>query len=111
MAAARTYAVNTGSPLVYATVGNARFINSEGRDITVVNASVPFDDAPLVYTSLNTTGLASTEPYDADTEQSWGILQQINSGFPSYIPKILGNLVPCVKVSVSELLANADSSR
>lgn len=109
MAAARIYAVNTGAPLVLQQLVMRVLLIAKAM-ISLVNASVSSDDAPLVYTSLNTTGLASTEPYDADAEQSWGILQQINSGFPSYIPKVLGNLVSRVNVSVSEF-ANSDSSR
>ncbi|KGO38650.1 Carbon-nitrogen hydrolase [Penicillium expansum] len=105
VAAGRTYAVNTGAPLVFASVGNVRFIDSSGLDIKVVNASVSFEDVPLVYTSFNTTGLAETAPYDADAEQSWGILGQINAGFPSYIPNVLGKLVPHKNVSISGLLA------
>lgn len=104
VAAARTYAVNGGAPLAFATVGNARFISNEGLDITSVNASVSFDDVPLVYASFNTTGLVDTQPYDANAEQSWGVLQEINAGFPSYIPTVLGDLVPRNMVSISKLL-------
>lgn len=107
VAAARTYAVNTGAPLAFASVGNVRFIGSDGLDGKVVNASVSFEDVPLVYASFNTTGLAETAPYDADAEQSWGILGQINAGFPSYIPNVLGKLVPRKKISISKLLARA----
>ncbi|CAI7653336.1 hypothetical protein PCG10_001847 [Penicillium crustosum] len=107
VAAARTYAVNTGAPLAFASVGNVRFIGSDGLDGKVVNASVSFEDVPLVFASFNTTGLAETAPYDADAEQSWGILGQINAGFPSYIPNVLGKLVPRRKISISKLLARA----
>ncbi|KAJ5950276.1 uncharacterized protein N7479_008689 [Penicillium vulpinum] len=105
VASARTYAANAGAPFVFATVGNARFLDSDGLDIKVVDASVSFDDVPLVYASFNTTGLAGTEPYDADGEQSWGILEQMKSGFPSYIPNVLGKLVPRKKVYIPELLS------
>ncbi|KAK9475714.1 carbon-nitrogen hydrolase [Lipomyces japonicus] len=104
VAAARLFAVNTGAPLVYATVGNARFLDSQGLDITVVNASVPLDSVPLVYTSFNTTGLANTVPYTIDGEQSYGILQQINAGFPSFIPQVVGTFVQKNIVLLSDLL-------
>jgi hypothetical protein len=48
MAAARTYAVNAGAPFAFATVGNSRFLDSQGLDITVVKASASFDTVPLV---------------------------------------------------------------
>lgn len=104
VAAARTYAVNAQAPLAFASVGNARFITSGGLDINVVDASESFDKTPLVYTSFNTTGLADTVPYTTNGEQSWGILQQINAGFPSYIPKVMGDFVTRNMVKISDLL-------
>lgn len=104
IAVARTYAVNVQAPLAYASVGNARFISSGGLDINVVDVSESFDKTPLVYTSFNTKGLADTVPYTTNGEQSWGILQQINAGFPSYIPKVMGDFVAQNMVKVSDLL-------
>lgn len=103
VAAARTYAVNAQALLAFASVGNARFISSRGLDINVANASESFDKTPLVYASFNTTGLADTVPYTTNGEQSWGILQQINAGFPSYIPKVMGNFVTRHIVNVFDL--------
>lgn len=104
VAAARTYAVNAQAPLAYASVGNVRFITSGGLDIDVVDASESFDKTPLAYTSFNTTGLADTVPYTTNGEQSWGILQQINAGFPSYIPKVMGDFVARNMVKISDRL-------
>jgi hypothetical protein len=105
MAAARTYAVNAGAPFAFATVGNSRFLDSQGLDITVVKASASFDTVPLVYVSFDTASLAQTVPYATDGEQSWGILQLINAGFPSYILKVRGNYVQRHIVSTSKLIA------
>ncbi|KAJ5900154.1 hypothetical protein N7495_004898 [Penicillium taxi] len=107
-AAARMYAVNSGAPLVMASVGNSRFLSNEGLDLNLVKASVSFEDVPLVYSSFNTTGLASTSPYDADSEQSWGILGQIQEGFPSYIPKVVGDFVVRVYNPIASLLEAAN---
>lgn len=104
VAAARLYAVNAGAPLVYATVGNARFLDSQGLDLTVVNANVSMTETPLVYQSFNTTGLAETVPYTTNGEQSWGILEQIYDGFPSYIPRVEGTYVERELYSVEGLL-------
>ncbi|KAL3477424.1 aliphatic nitrilase-like protein [Aspergillus californicus] len=107
IAAARVYAVNSGAPVAMAAVGNVRFIGSDGLEITSVNASTSFDETPLVYTSFNTTGLAGTTPYTTDGEQSWGILQQIRAGFPSYIPRVIGDFVTRSVIGIDDLLAGA----
>ncbi|KAL2820935.1 aliphatic nitrilase-like protein [Aspergillus cavernicola] len=107
VAAARVYAANSGAPVAFAAVGNVRFINSDGLDIVVVNAAESFDETPLVYSSFNTTGLAATIPYTTDGEQSWGILQQLRAGFPSYIPRVVGDFVRRNMIGVEDLLAAA----
>ncbi|KNG47980.1 carbon-nitrogen hydrolase [Stemphylium lycopersici] len=93
LAAARVYAVNANAPLVFASVGNARFLDAQGMDIAVVEAKTSTGQVPLLYHSFNTTGLAKTVPYTTEGEQSWGILQQIRHGFPNYIPKVVGSFV------------------
>lgn len=104
LAAARVFAMSTGAPLVFASIGNVRFLDQNGLDIVSVDATVPFDEMPLLYSSFNTTGLAAALPYKTSGEQSWGILQQIRAGFPSYIPKVAGSFVKRQVVKVSELL-------
>ncbi|KAH7083033.1 aliphatic nitrilase-like protein [Paraphoma chrysanthemicola] len=93
LAAARLYAVNADAPLVFASVGNVRFLDNQGLDLAVVPASTPSTETPLVYHSFNTTGLAKTIPYATNGEQSWGVMREIVAGFPAYIPKILGDFV------------------
>ncbi|KAF2033550.1 hypothetical protein EK21DRAFT_98239 [Setomelanomma holmii] len=85
LAATRLYAVNAGAPLVFASI-------------------------PIMYHSLNTTGLAKTVPYTSDGEQSWGVLQEMVAGFPSYIPKVVGALVPHRVFPVAGLIAATKSS-
>lgn len=105
LASARVYAVNANAPLVFSSVGNARFLDAQGLDLTVVDAKTSTREQPLVYHSFNTTGLAATTPYTTDGEQSWGILQQIAKGFPSYIPKVVGSFVPKRSTSIKDLLS------
>jgi hypothetical protein len=93
LAAARVYAVNSNAPLVFASVGNARFLDAQGLDLSVVEAKTSTEEQPLLYHSFNTSGLAETVPYTTEGEQSWGILQQIYDSFPNYIPKIVGTFV------------------
>jgi hypothetical protein len=101
------YAVNANAPLVFASVGNARYLDAEGLDLTVVNAVTPTEELPLLYQSFNTTGLAQTVPYTTDGEQSWGILQQMVNGFPSYIPTVVGSFVTRQTHLIEDLLAAA----
>ncbi|KAF7891574.1 hypothetical protein EAF00_007876 [Botryotinia globosa] len=110
VAAARTYAVNSGAPLIFASVGNVRFIDSSGMDLFVTSLSKSIETIPLVYRSFNTTGMAATEPYDADAQQSWDVLEEIITGFPSYIPRVHGDLVPPEEFPISELLASLGNS-
>jgi nitrilase len=94
---------------VFASVGNARFLDAQGLDLTVVDANTSTAEQPLVYQSFNTTGLAATVPYTTNGEQSWGILQQIAASFPSYIPKVTGDFVTRQINPIANLLASAGS--
>ena len=93
LAAARVYAVNSIAPLVFASVGDARFLDAQGLDLSVVEAKTSTEEQPLLYHSFNTSRLAETVPYTIDGEQSWGVLQQIYDSFPNYIPKVVGTFV------------------
>jgi nitrilase len=106
LAAARVYAVNTNAPLVFASVGNVRFLDAQGMDLTVVDAKLSTKTQPLVYQSFNTTGLAATVPYTTDGEQSWGILRQMVASFPFYIPKVVGAFVANQIHPIADLLAS-----
>ena len=108
LAAARLYAVNANAPLVFASVGNARFLDAQGLDLTVVDANTTTEEVPLVYQSFNTTGLAGTVPYITNGEQSWGVLQQLVDGFPAYIPKVVGEFVARQRHPVKDLLASIE---
>ncbi|KAA8566045.1 hypothetical protein MFRU_022g00080 [Monilinia fructicola] len=104
--ASRLYAVNANAPLIFSSVGNVRFIGADGLDLAVTSAATDFDEVPLIYQSFNTTGLKDAPTYDADGQQSWGVLNEIYTNFPSYIPKVEGNLVPRQRFPISDLLAS-----
>jgi nitrilase len=110
LAAARLYAVNAQAPLVFSSIGNVRFLDNEGLDLEVVNAAIPSAQQPLVYHSFNTTGLAATVPYSTNSEQSWGVLQEMVAGFPAYIPKVLGVFTNHRTFSVADLISSVKSS-
>ncbi|XPS81834.1 hypothetical protein M3J09_013759 [Ascochyta lentis] len=62
LADACVYAVNANAPLVFASVDNARFVDAQGLDLTVVDAVTSTEEVPLLYQSFNTTGLGQTVP-------------------------------------------------
>ncbi|CAN9406065.1 unnamed protein product [Alternaria sp. RS040] len=93
LAAARVYAVNSNAPAVFAPVGNARFLDAQGLDFSVVEAKASTEERPLLYHSFNISRLSETVPYTINGEQSWGVLQQIYDSFPNYIPKVVGTFV------------------
>ncbi|PSN61456.1 aliphatic nitrilase-like protein [Corynespora cassiicola Philippines] len=105
LAAARVYAISANSPVVFASVGNVRFLDAQGVDLAVVEAAVSTVEQPLAYHSFNTTGLAETEPYAPNDEQAWGTLQQIVQSFPAYIPRVKGSFVAKKLNPIAEMLA------
>lgn len=48
---------------VVPTVGNSKFFANGGQVIAEVKASVPYDEQPLLFASVNTTAFAKT-PYN-----------------------------------------------
>ncbi|KAL4937065.1 hypothetical protein BDV06DRAFT_227295 [Aspergillus oleicola] len=78
--------------------------------LSLARADVDFDEVPMLYYSLDTGAAGFDAPgakgrtYDVDGQASWGVLRQIVDGFPGYIPREEGNLVPRRNVSVDFLL-------
>ncbi len=102
-AAIRTYAVNSGAVTLWAGVGYSTVYSALGLEVAEVLAAVPYDEQPMLYSSINTTAF-SRASYNSDGEQSWGVLQQIVDGWPYYIPKVVGTYVARKTVLISELL-------
>ncbi|KAJ4253961.1 hypothetical protein NW762_010360 [Fusarium torreyae] len=87
MAAASLYAVNSGAYVLVATVGRAAAFGPDGLEMTSISASIPGDVAPYLMVSLNTTGFNGRSGFNVNGEQSWGILKQIEEGWPVGVPK------------------------
>lgn len=103
-AAARLYAVNSGAVLLMASVGYSAVLNSEGIVETEILASAPYDQQPILYASVNISTFENSPMYNVDGEQSWGVLKQIESGWPYYVPKVEGSYVEQKTVLITDLL-------
>ncbi|CAJ0555027.1 Ff.00g135400.m01.CDS01 [Fusarium sp. VM40] len=87
MAAASLYAVNSGAYVLVATVGRAAAFSPDGSELASISASIPGNVAPYLMVSLNTTGFNGLPEFNANGEQSWGILKEIEEGWPADVPK------------------------
>ncbi|KAL3421938.1 hypothetical protein PVAG01_06094 [Phlyctema vagabunda] len=105
-AAIRTYAVNSGAVTLWAGVGYSAVYSKNGLEQAEVLAAVPYDKQPMLYSSINTTTFTSDYTYDINGEQSWGILKQIEDGWPYYIPKVVGTYVLKKTILITDLLAS-----
>ncbi|PVI00761.1 putative aliphatic nitrilase [Periconia macrospinosa] len=97
----------------YANIGNTAFVLTSIGSATIYaggasphwtrnNDDDSFTDVPIVYRSVNSTAFPKTE-YNADNGVSWASFQNINLGFPSYIPQDLGTYVPWHQVTIEQL--------
>ena len=109
-AAIRTYAINSGAVTLWAGVGYSAVYSAEGLEMAEIPAAVPYDEQPLLYSSINTTSF-SNSTYDINGEQSWEVLQEIQDGWPYYIPKSIGTYVLRKTVLISDLLSLASSGQ
>jgi hypothetical protein len=82
-------------------------ISGSGIDVKTLNATTPYDEQPMLYHSINTTASHGTAAYDVNGEQSWGILQEIQGGWPYYSPKVIGTYVLQKTVEITALYAYA----
>ncbi|KAF2621870.1 aliphatic nitrilase [Macroventuria anomochaeta] len=105
---------NTGAVGLYSNLAGAySFVSAIGHSFVVdplaqvvasISANASFDEFPMLYHSLDTTGFNTSKTYDSDSQVSWGVLQQISDAFPKYIPAVEGSLVPKRNVSIQSLL-------
>lgn len=92
-AAARVYTVNSGAVTLFTSIGYAAVISGTGLDLSSTNATALYEEEPMLYCSINTTSSHGTDSYAVNGEQSWGVLQEIEEGWPYYIPKVIGTYV------------------
>ncbi|KAH8684026.1 aliphatic nitrilase-like protein [Ilyonectria robusta] len=103
MAAASLYAVNSGAYTLVATVGRAAAFGPDGLEFTSIPAYVPSETSPFLMLSINTTGFSSRPAYNIDGEQSWGILKEIEQGWPEGVPKKNGTFRNHITNPISKL--------
>ncbi|GAA5879229.1 hypothetical protein JCM8547_003938 [Rhodosporidiobolus lusitaniae] len=105
-AATRVFAVNSGAVTLTAGVGGAVIFSGQGAKLAEGEANDSFDETPILYASVNATRFANVTS-NANGEQSWDILQQIEAAIPAYIPQVNGTLVPQRNTSIKALEAAA----
>jgi nitrilase len=105
--AARMYAVNSGAVTLFTSIGYAAVISGLGVTQVEMKASASYDQNPMLYHSINTTSALNTPTYNINGEQSWGVLQQIEEGWPSYVPKVIGTYVLKKTVEIADLFSYA----
>jgi nitrilase len=103
-AAIRTYAVNSGAVTLWAGVGYSAVYGGNGLELAEISATVDFDEQPFLYADVNTTGFDRSITYNINGEESWGVLKQIEEGWPYYIPKVIGTFVLRKTNLISDLL-------
>lgn len=104
------YSNLAGAYSFVAAVGHSFVSSPLAQVVASISAKESFEDHPMLYQSLETTGFNTSETYDADSQASWAVLQQIYDGFPGYIPHLEGTLVPQKNVSIAYLLSGSLNS-
>ncbi|KAH8666477.1 aliphatic nitrilase [Xylariales sp. PMI_506] len=99
----RVYAILGNSIVVQAAIDTGTIFPSGSSSVwsqIVANVS---EEHPLVYRSFNASVFSNTT-YNTNSEVSWGSLQGISEGFPSYIPQVTGNYVAWLEDLITTLL-------
>ncbi|WYZ36141.1 hypothetical protein EsH8_XI_000024 [Colletotrichum jinshuiense] len=97
------FALLSGAHVLMPSIGYTFIFDPLMRIVARMDNSISYDDHPILYHSMNAAQFHSGETYDPDSQVSWGVLQQINKGYPAYIPKAPGVLTKKRTVSVSNL--------
>lgn len=106
-ATSRVYAMSSGSYTFMAAIGAAEAYDPQGNTIAQIDASTDMAAFPLLYASVNTSTFNTSKTYDVDGQASWAVLQQVVEGYPKYIPRVEGDLVPYREKSVAWLSSGA----
>ncbi|ETS76208.1 hypothetical protein PFICI_11595 [Pestalotiopsis fici W106-1] len=97
---------NLGNTYTFtAAVGVAFVMTPLSQLDAYMSDTIDFDEHPMLYHSINTSSFDSSITYDANAQVSWGVLQQILQGFPSYIPRDEGDFVAWHSVNITEELS------
>ncbi|KAE8145984.1 hypothetical protein BDV25DRAFT_144143 [Aspergillus avenaceus] len=102
IAAVGHYSYLAGAYSFTTSVGYAFVSSPFGEVVASMSAETSFDEHPILYHSLNTSGFEPGKAYDSDAQVSWAVLKQIDRAFPKYIPHR--------NVSIRSLLAGSLNS-
>ncbi|KAF7131328.1 hypothetical protein CNMCM5793_004442 [Aspergillus hiratsukae] len=91
-------------------VGYAFVSSPLSQVVASISAKASFEDHPMLYYTIDTSGFNTSKTYDPDSQVSWAVLQQIDNAFPKYIPHEEGDLVPHRSVSIQWMLSGALNS-
>lgn len=108
IAAARVYAINSGAVTLFTSIGYAAVLSSSGTTLAEMDADVPYETEPVLYYSMDTTGMGGRAGFDVDGEQSWGVLREIERAWPGGVPKVRGAYVGKKTVMVRDLFEFAE---
>ncbi|GKZ26572.1 hypothetical protein AbraIFM66951_002630 [Aspergillus brasiliensis] len=101
------YSNLAGAYSFVAAVGYSFVSDPLAQVVASIGADASFEDHPILYYSLNSSSFNMSKTYDPDSQVSWAVLQQIQQGFPGYIPLVEGSLVPRKNVSIASMLFNS----
>lgn len=107
MAASIVYAINSGATILFSAIGYSAVVDGSGHLVAEEKAVTSMTEQPMLYYSMNTTATHDTDSYNIDGEQAWGVLEQIESAWPYYIPKVTGTYVLQKTIEITALLAYA----
>ncbi|GAA5893519.1 hypothetical protein JCM6882_007842 [Rhodosporidiobolus microsporus] len=101
----KVYAVYSNAATIQASIGTSTILpGGSNREWSQLEADDDMAAQPIVYRSVDGTNFGK-KTSNVNGEISWGTLQALNDGFPAYIPKVEGSLVPHRNNPISELLA------
>ena len=95
----------------YANIGQTSFVLASVGSSTIYGANPRWSrnkdddsyvDVPIIYRSVNSTAFPRTG-YNADNLASWATFQNINLGFPTYIPQDMGSNIPWHQATLDQL--------
>lgn len=101
------YAILSGAYVFHSGIGAVWVIDSTGVVVANVSSQVDLNEVPMLYYSVYTTSFNTSKTYDIDGQVSWGVVEQIKNGFPSYIPRDPGTFVDFHQVPITALTSGS----
>lgn len=101
------YANLAGAYTFTTAVGVAFVMSPLAQVEAYMNATADFESSPMLFYTLDTSSFNTSVTYDPNSQVSWGALQQILNGFPSYIPRDPGTFVDWHGVNITEEISGS----